>query len=182
MFLNRQTGDTPEDELLLQVQGMVAEYERAKIMERSRRGKLHAAKQGSVSVLAGAPYGYRFVSKKVSEDGEAHYEIIFEEARLVQQIFEWVGKERVTLGEVCKRLTKNGIKTRTGKALWQRKSVLSLLRNPAYVGQAAFGKTTLGPRRLRLRPPKGAGERLRSQYSTYAVPEESGFAFQCHHW
>ena len=54
-FINRELGKTPEDHLLLQVQGMVAEYERAKIIERCRRGKLHAARHGSVNVLGGAP-------------------------------------------------------------------------------------------------------------------------------
>src|SRR6516165_12213950 len=63
VFLNRTIGVSPEEDLLLQMQGMIAEYERAKIMERSRRGKLHAARRGSVSVLCGAPYGYRYVSK-----------------------------------------------------------------------------------------------------------------------
>lgn len=62
-FLNREVGQTPEDQLLLQVQGMIAEYERAKILERSRRGKRHAAQGGSVSVLSGAPYGYRYESR-----------------------------------------------------------------------------------------------------------------------
>ncbi len=51
VFLNRKIGETPEDDLLLQVQGMMAEYERAKILERSRRGKLQSAKRGSVNVL-----------------------------------------------------------------------------------------------------------------------------------
>ncbi len=59
MFLNRELGHAPEDELLLQVQGMMVEYERAKIMERHRRGKRHAARAGAVNVLSGAPYGYR---------------------------------------------------------------------------------------------------------------------------
>lgn len=59
VFLNRPLGETPEDNLLLQVQGMVAEYERAKILERSRRGKRHAARRGCINVLSGAPYGYR---------------------------------------------------------------------------------------------------------------------------
>jgi site-specific DNA recombinase len=58
-FLNRSIGVSPEEDLLLQMQGMFAEYERAKIMERSRRGKRHAAGRGSVNVLSGAPYGYR---------------------------------------------------------------------------------------------------------------------------
>ncbi|MDH3605144.1 MAG: recombinase family protein, partial [Candidatus Tectomicrobia bacterium] len=63
VFLNRPLGQSPEDDLLLQVQGMMAEYERAKIIERHRRGKLHAAQSGSVNVLSGAPYGYHYVTK-----------------------------------------------------------------------------------------------------------------------
>ena len=63
VFLNRPIGRSPEEDLLLQVQGMMAEYERAKIAERSRRGKRHAARGGSVNVLSGAPYGYRYVGK-----------------------------------------------------------------------------------------------------------------------
>ena len=57
VFLNHALGTSPEEDLLLQVQGMISEYERAKIMERSRRGKRHAARRGSVNVLSGAPYG-----------------------------------------------------------------------------------------------------------------------------
>ena len=59
IFLNRALGQRPEDDLLLQVQGRMAEYERAKIIERQRRGKRHAARSGAVHVLSGAPYGYR---------------------------------------------------------------------------------------------------------------------------
>ena len=64
VFLNHAIGTTPEEELLLQMQGMIAEYERAKIMERNRRGKLHGAKRGSVNVLSTAPYGYRYIRKQ----------------------------------------------------------------------------------------------------------------------
>jgi site-specific DNA recombinase len=90
IFLNRSLGRSPEDDLLLQVQGMVAEYERAKILERSRRGKRHAAQQGSVNVLSGAPYGYRYISKCAGGES-ARYEIVLEEARVVRQIFTWAG-------------------------------------------------------------------------------------------
>src|SRR5437667_5384636 len=64
IFLNRELSQTPEDDLLLQVQGMIAEYERAKIIERNRRGKRHAARLGSVNALSCAPYGYRYVTKQ----------------------------------------------------------------------------------------------------------------------
>jgi site-specific DNA recombinase len=63
VFLKAPSGTTPEDQLLLQFQGMIAEYERAQIAERSRRGKRHRAHQGSINVLSGAPYGYRYVRK-----------------------------------------------------------------------------------------------------------------------
>src|SRR4051812_35508736 len=107
VFLNRPIGTSPEDDLLLQVQGMVAEYERAKIQERSRRGKLHAARRGSVNVLSGAPYGYRYIGKH-DGDGVARYEILEAEARVVRQVFEWVGRDRLSIGEVCRRLRRQG--------------------------------------------------------------------------
>src|SRR6266851_2499829 len=75
VFLNHALGQSPEDELLLQVQGMMAEYERAKILERSRRGKRHGAQAGVVSVLSGAPYGYRYI-RKDEGGGAARYEIV----------------------------------------------------------------------------------------------------------
>src|SRR5262249_32269971 len=63
VFIKAPTTATPEDQLLLQFQGMIAEYERAQILERSRRGKRHRALQGVVNVLSGAPYAYRYVRK-----------------------------------------------------------------------------------------------------------------------
>src|SRR5438132_3459880 len=140
IFLNRELQQTPEDELLLQVQGMVAEYERAKILERSRRGKRHAAHSGQVSVLSTAPYGYRYLPPSDREEA-GRFAIVPEEARVVRQVFAWVGQERQTIGEVTRRLTQAGERTRTGKTVWDRPTVWGMLKNPAYRGQAAFGKT-----------------------------------------
>ena len=170
VFLNRALGRTPEDDLLLQVQGMVAEYERAKILERSRRGKRHAASRGSVNVLSGAPYGYRYVSKHEGA-GQARYDVLLEEARVVRQIFTWVGQERCSLGEVCRRLRAQGIASPTGKPFWDRTTIWGLLKNPAYVGAAGFGKTQIGERRKRLRPARGRPEQPRRAYSIYDTPE-----------
>jgi site-specific DNA recombinase len=155
IFLNRALGQSPEDDLLLQVQGMVAEYERAKILERSRRGKRHAAQAGSPSVLSGAPYGYRYVS--VSEGGgQAHYEPVPEQARVVQQIFGWIGRERASIGEVCRRLQQAGEPSPKGKPYWDRTTIWGILKNPAYRGQAAFGKTREVPWQGKLlRPLRG---------------------------
>jgi site-specific DNA recombinase len=154
VFLNHALGQSPEDELLVQVQGMIAEYERAKIIERSRRGKRHAAQTGRVSVLSGAPYGYHYISKQEG-GGQARYEVSLEEARVVRQIFDWVGRERASIGEVCRRLQQAGAQTRGGKTVWDRSVVWGILKNPAYKGTAAFGKTRLAPMRPKLRPQRG---------------------------
>ena len=165
-FLNRPIGVSPEEDLLLQMQGMFAEYERAKIMERSRRGKRHAATRGSVSVLGHAPYGYRYLSKR-DGGGEAAYEIHEEQAAVVRQVFEWVGRDRLSLGEVCRRLGAKAVPSPTGKPCWDRTSVWGMLKNPAYKGSAAFGKTRVGERRPQLRTQRGHSKTPRRRGSIY---------------
>ena len=171
VFINHEIGDSIEAQLLLQMQGVIAEYERGKIMERCRRGKLHAARQGNVNVLCGAPYGYRYVTLKEA-DGHAHYEINLEQARIVQQIFQWVGQDRLSIGEVRRRLTKQAVPTATGKYWWDRSVIWGILKNPAYKGMAAYGKTQVGPRRLQVRPQRGAPAQPRRNYSTYSVTSD----------
>jgi site-specific DNA recombinase len=171
IFLNRALAQSPEDDLRLQVQGMMAEYERAKIVERHRRGKRHAARAGPVNVLAGAPYGYRYVSKH-DGGGHARYEVIAAEARVIRQIFDWVGRKRATLGDICRRLSHAGVVTRTGKTVWDRRVVWGMLKNPAYMGTAMFGKTRQGPLRPRLRAQRGRRLQPRRAVSSSAVPQE----------
>jgi site-specific DNA recombinase len=129
VFLNRELGLSPEDDLLLQVQGMMAEYERAGILERSRRGKRHAADSGSVNALSGAPYGYHYIDKH-SGGGQARYEIHLDGATIVRQIFEWVGQERLTINEVCRRLKQARISTQTGKQAWEKSHCLGNAQKP----------------------------------------------------
>jgi site-specific DNA recombinase len=172
VFLRNPPGRGPEENLLLQVQGMIAEYERAKIMERCRRGKQHAARCGSVNVLSGAPYGYRYISKH-DGGGQARYQVIAEEARVVRRIFEWVGQERSSIGEVCRRLQRDDVLTRTGKSAWDRSVVWEMLKNPAYKGTAAFGKTGAGaPKSPRLRPQRGRPEHPRRPVSRIETSSE----------
>jgi site-specific DNA recombinase len=168
-FLNRELGRSPEAELRLQVQGMMAEYERAKIIERHRRGTRPAARAGAVNVLSGAPYGYRDVPKHAG-GGQARYDIVPDEARVVRQVFEWVGRDRWTIGAVCRRLTHAGEVTRTGKTAWDRSAVWGMLKNPAYMGVAAVGKTRQGPLRPRLRAQRQRPVQPRRALSTYDVP------------
>lgn len=149
---------SPEDELLRQFQGMIAEYERAQIRERTRRGKLHRARTGHQAVMAGAPYGYRFVKK--TDIADAYWEIDETEAGVVREIFCRYAEEGCSIGELARWLTAQGIPTRTGKRVWDRSTVWGMLRNPAYHGQAAYGKTKVADRHGKpTRTTRARGER-----------------------
>ena len=87
-------------------------------------------------------------------------------------MFQWIGHDRISIGEVCRRLRQHGFLTRSGKPAWDRTTVWGILKNPAYVGTAAFGKTRIGAMRERLRPVRGGAEQPRWPYSTYDVPEQ----------
>ncbi len=150
---------------------MIAEYERAKFLERSRLGKRHAAQEGRVGILCHAPYGYRYVNKQEG-GGEARFDIVFDEARIVQQVFAWVGQERCTLNEVCRRLHQAGVHTRTGKEFWDHKTIWDMLKNPAYKGEAAFGKTRATPVGPRLRTPRGRPAQSRRGYWLKEAPKD----------
>jgi site-specific DNA recombinase len=153
-----ERGATPEDELLRQFQGMIAEYERAQIAERTRRGKLHRARTGHQAVLSCAPYGYRYVKK--SEHSDGFWEIDPVQAEVVREVFERYINDGISIGELARWLSDRGVPTRTGKAVWDRSSVWGMLRNTAYRGQAAFGKTkTLERHGKPTRTTRARGER-----------------------
>jgi site-specific DNA recombinase len=154
IFLNHQINDSPESNLLLQMQGAIAEFERAKIMERNRRGKLYAAKRGSTNILAGAPYGYYYINRHMG-GGESKFEINEEEAEIVRKLFIWVGRDRVSMRETARRLSEMFIATQTGKKYWHPSTVWKILRNPAYKGQAAFGKTKVCPKLKGIKSKRG---------------------------
>jgi site-specific DNA recombinase len=173
-FLNRPIGRSPEEDLLLQVQGMMAEYERAKISERSRRGKRHAARNGSVNVLSGAPYGYRYIGR-FAGGGRARYELHAEHAAVVRTIFTWIGVDGHSIREVCRRLKTQQIPSPTGKSFWDPTTVWGILRNPAYVGRAEFGKTREVASRPRLRTQRGRPSHGRRPGSTEETPADERF-------
>jgi site-specific DNA recombinase len=138
-FVNGPRGDSPEDQLLIQFQGMFAEYEKAQLMERYRRGKAYRARSGSVNVLGGAPFGYRYIRK--TPNAGARYEIIEHEAALVAEMFRRYTDDGATIADLARWMGSQGAVTRTGKHRWDRSVIWGMLRNPAYAGRAVFGKT-----------------------------------------
>jgi site-specific DNA recombinase len=170
LFVKSPQTATPEDQLLLQFQGMIAEYERAQILERSRRGKRHRALQGAVNVLSGAPYGYRYIRK--SEHSPASYAIIDVEAAVVRLVFEQYTVHGLSIGAIANLLNERGVPTRKRVARWERSTVWGMLRNPAYKGAACFNKTKLSKRQRITRPIRLRGGIAKRDSAGHERPRE----------
>src|SRR6266481_8106607 len=169
-FVKSPQGSSAEDQLLVQFQGMIAEYERAQILERSRRGKRHRAHAGEVSVMSGAPYGYRYVRK--TDEVPAAYAVLEAEARVVERIYEMYAVEGLSIGEITRRINAEGIPTRKASARWERSTVWAVLRNSAYRGVACFGKTRASARTRVIRPLRRRGVVTPSTTAGHERPRE----------
>src|SRR5215204_2267847 len=121
LFINSPKADTPEEALLLQFQGMISEYERAIIKERSRRGKRFKAKSGVVNVLCGAPYGYNYIRK--TDDAAAYYQVNEAEAEVVQEVYRQYAEEFLSIGVIARNLNEQKVPTRKGKSKWERSTL-----------------------------------------------------------
>jgi len=136
--------DDPQATLLTQVQGVIAEYEKAKIAERYRRGKLFRARAGEI-VTWKASYGYRRVPRSAAT-GQAHHEVYEPEAAVVRRIFT-DRAAGITVREICRRLNADAIPSPTGKPTWVHSTLCRLLRNEAYIGRVYYNRTESVPDR-----------------------------------
>jgi site-specific DNA recombinase len=177
LFVKSPQGDSAEDQLLVQFQGMIAEYERAQILERSRRGKRHRAHAGEISVMSGAPYGYRYMRK--TDEAPAAYIVDEAEAHVVRRVYEMYTVAGLSIGEITRRLNAESIPPRKS-GRWERSVVWGVLRNSAYRGVACFGKTRVSGRMRVMRPQRRRGvttpsttaghERPRAEWIEIPVP------------
>ena len=137
IFLDQPLSDDPQARLLTQIQGAVAEYERIKIAERYRRGKLFRARQGEVC-WGKVPYGYRRIPRR---DGvPAHVEVSEPEAQVVRQIFRWHVDEHLSVRQITLRLTESPYVTATGLPRWGTGTVTRMLHNEAYIGTMYYNR------------------------------------------
>jgi site-specific DNA recombinase len=176
-FLHHPISDDPNDQLLLQIQGAIAEYERAVLAERFRRGKLQKAREGGI-VGGKGPYGYGYEPRR---DGIPARLVVDEaEAGMVRQLYSWVAEEGLSVRQCMKRLNEGPWVTRSGRGLWSSSVVHHILSDPAYVGTAYANRHEyVAPARSRPGPHRGrshAGERTcrrprpRDQWIAIPVP------------
>jgi len=130
---------TPEEKVLQSMQGVFHEYERIKIAERMRRGKMYHAKNGKI-INGSALYGYSYNKR---EDGEVDYLVNEDEARVVNMIWSWFGNDNLAVHSIQRKLFDLKIMPRKGKSDFWSKSVLTrLLKSETYVtGKAFYNKS-----------------------------------------
>ncbi len=136
-FIRSPIGETPEQKMLLQVQGMISEYERTKILERTRRGRLHNMKQG-VIVNGGDVFGYKYIRK--TANNPAHYLVKKDEADVILKIYSWYIKERLSLTMISKKLSDEGIDTIRNGRRWHESVLKQILSNSIYIGTGYANK------------------------------------------
>ena len=145
-FLDRPMSGDPHDQLLLQIRGAVAEYERTLITERMRRGRHARLRAGTLLPWTRPPFGYRLDPDRPRR---AAVRVEPGEAALAAQLFDWYLEPQATLYRLAARLTELGVAAPTGKPRWNAASVRGILRNPAYAGRALTNRTRVAPARRR---------------------------------
>src|SRR5436190_1284086 len=174
-FLDRPMSTDPHDQLLLQIRGAVAEYERTLIAERMRRGRLAKLRAGTLLPWTRPPFGYRLDADRPRDAAAVRVEPA--EAVLVAQLFDWYLEPQATVYQLARQLTDLGVATPTGKPRWNAASVRGILRNPAYAGRALTNRTQVAPARRRKSAllPVGPGEthapRPPEDWITVPVPQ-----------
>ncbi len=134
-------GENSESLLAQNVMGLFHDYERIKIAERFRRGKLFLTKHG---ILFGwqAPYGYRYIKGDRKKNINGKFEIVQKEAEVIKQIFHWVGVQRLTVRQIIKRLYE--MKTyprKSKKGYWSTSTLSKRLHDETYIGTTYYNKT-----------------------------------------
>ena len=163
-------GDDPQATLLVQMQGVIAEYERAKIAERYRRGKLYRARAGEVFFWK-MSYGHRRV---VPDDGgPARIEVFEPEAKIVREIFRAYVDGGQSIRQIAHDLHDRGIPSPTGKPIWGTSMIGRLLHNEAYIGTVYYNRRETidgnGPRGARTRKTRYR-DRPREEWIPISVP------------
>jgi site-specific DNA recombinase len=148
--LENPFGDSPHGQLLAQRQGMIAEYARSQIADRTRRGRLHKARKAEFLPWAYRVYGYRYIPKQAGL--LPRVAVHPEQADVVRDMFRWLIEEHLTTRQIVKRLTALKIPTRTGQnPVWHAASGRCMRNNPISTGEGYYNRTKSGVPRKETR-------------------------------
>src|ERR671939_864028 len=147
VLLDRPMSRDPHDQLLLQIRGAVAEYERTLITERMRRGRLRKLRAGTLLPWTRPPYGYRLDPDRPRDPAGVRLDEA--EAAVVRDLFAWYADGDATIIGLIQRLQQLGIASPKGHRTWNSSVLRRVLTNPAYVGQVFANRVRTVPSRTR---------------------------------
>ena len=175
-FKNLPVASGAEGDLMLNIFGSFAQYERAQIAERFRRGKVHKAKNKKIIVGGPPPYAIRYIKKDPDTREDGYYELDAAQVPVVQKIFELLDYEhQLTIRQVAKWLTEHNIPTPKGQKKWARTTVQEIARRSEYIGVAYYNKRkavipTKRRTTQRYRRQVKTGQRLRPKEEWIPIP------------
>jgi site-specific DNA recombinase len=130
----------PTLNLMVNLLGSFAEFEKELIADRTRRGRRHKVEVRKQHVGALPPYGFKYIPKLSATGETGHLEILPDEAAIVRQIYNWVDQESLSGAKVVARLNEIGIRPKKGGKRWQTSSVRRILRSEVYAGIWYYNK------------------------------------------
>jgi site-specific DNA recombinase len=148
-FLDRPMGRDPHDQLLLQIRGAVAEYERTLIAERMRRGRLRKLQAGLLLPWTKPPYGYRVDPDRPRDPAGVRRDEV--EAAAVAEMFDWYAEEGRSLFGLARKLRRDAVAPPLARGGWNVTTLRAILTNPVYTGRVYAGRIQSAPRRVRPR-------------------------------
>src|SRR2546430_2175917 len=163
-FLDQPMGQDPQDHLLVQIRGAVAEYERTLIADGMRRGRQMKLQAGILLPWTVPPYGYRVHPERPRDPAGVQIEPT--EGAIVQELFVRYLEDGGTLLGLAKDLLQRGMKSPRGNPRGSTASLHGLLSNPAYTGKLYVGRTHARPARLRRSATHPLGKPAHSQDAT----------------
>ncbi len=138
-FLDRPMSQDPHDQLLLQIRGAVAEYERVLITERMRRGRSTKLQAGVLLPWTHAPYGYRVHPDKPRDPTGVELDPF--KSAVAAEIFAMYLEDGATLWSLSKHLEARQIPSPFGRKRWGLATLRGILTNPTYAGKLYTGRT-----------------------------------------
>lgn len=181
IFRKISNSGSPADELMINMLGSFAQFERAMMADRTRRGRRYKAEVRKVIVGNIPPYGYDYIPIDKSSNQNGRYVINKHEASIVKMMFDWVDKDGLSALEVVKRLSARGIKPKNAKEdkdkLWAKSSVLRILHNETYSGVTYYNKhesvdSNNNEAKYQRQSKSGRRLRSRSEWIPITLPED----------
>jgi site-specific DNA recombinase len=140
IFRKLPSETSPTYNLMVNILGSFAEFEREMIADRTRRGRRHKVEVKKEFLGCIAPYGFRYIPKEKAADQKGYLELNPDEAHVVKQMFEWVSAEGLSARKVVERLNQTRVPTRMGSPIWWKSSVLRILHCEVYAGRWHYNK------------------------------------------